>query len=44
MCAPNLATSCVRDAGATIIVAGAAIYGAADPAASAAEITAIAHA
>jgi 3-hexulose-6-phosphate synthase len=33
----------VRDAGATIIVAGAAIYGAADPAASAAEITAIAH-
>ncbi|MGQ2966703.1 3-hexulose-6-phosphate synthase [Methylophilus sp.] len=34
----------VRDAGATIIVAGAAIYGAADPAASAAEITAIAHA
>ncbi len=34
----------VRDAGATIIVAGAAIYGAADPAASAAEITKIAHA
>ncbi|MCL4154068.1 UNVERIFIED_CONTAM: hypothetical protein GTU68_045887 [Idotea baltica] len=34
----------VRDAGASIIVAGAAIYGAADPAASAAEITAIAHA
>lgn len=34
----------VRDAGATIIVAGAAIYGAADPAAAAAEITAIAHA
>jgi len=33
----------VRDAGATIIVAGAAIYGAADPAAAAAEITAIAH-
>ena len=33
----------VRDAGATIIVAGAAIYGAEDPAASAAEITAIAH-
>ena len=33
----------VRDAGATIIVAGAAIYGAADPAASAAEITKIAH-
>ncbi|PPC97508.1 MAG: 3-hexulose-6-phosphate synthase, partial [Methylotenera sp.] len=30
-------------AGATIIVAGAAIYGAADPAAAAAEITAIAH-
>ncbi len=37
-------TAQVRDAGATIIVAGAAIYGAADPAASAAEITAIAHA
>ena len=34
----------VQDAGAHIIVAGAAIYGAADPAASAAEITAIAHA
>ncbi len=34
----------VRDAGATIIVAGAAIYGAADPAAAAAEITGIAHA
>ena len=33
----------VRDAGATIIVAGAAIYGAADPAAAAAEITKIAH-
>ena len=33
----------VKDAGATIIVAGAAIYGAADPAAAAAEITAIAH-
>ena len=33
----------VRDAGATIIVAGAAIYGAADPAASATEITKIAH-
>lgn len=33
----------VRDAGATIIVAGAAIYGADDPAASAAEITKIAH-
>ncbi|MDG1445092.1 MAG: orotidine 5'-phosphate decarboxylase, partial [Methylophilaceae bacterium] len=33
----------VRDAGATIIVAGAAIYGAEDPAASAAEITKIAH-
>ena len=37
-------TAQVRDAGASIIVAGAAIYGAADPAASAAEITAIAHA
>jgi 3-hexulose-6-phosphate synthase len=37
-------TAQVRDAGATIIVAGAAIYGATDPAASAAEITAIAHA
>ena len=37
-------TAQVRDAGATIIVAGAAIYGAADPAAAAAEITAIAHA
>ncbi|MBC7787064.1 MAG: 3-hexulose-6-phosphate synthase [Methylophilaceae bacterium] len=36
-------TAQVRDAGATIIVAGAAIYGAVDPAASAAEITAIAH-
>ena len=34
----------VRDAGADIIVAGAAIYGAADPAASAKEITDIAHA
>ncbi|PKO51201.1 MAG: 3-hexulose-6-phosphate synthase, partial [Betaproteobacteria bacterium HGW-Betaproteobacteria-20] len=34
----------VRDAGASIIVAGAAIYGATDPAAAAAEITAIAHA
>jgi 3-hexulose-6-phosphate synthase len=34
----------VRDAGASIIVAGAAIYGAADPAAAAAEITKIAHA
>jgi len=33
----------VRDAGAAIIVAGAAIYGADDPAASAAEITKIAH-
>jgi 3-hexulose-6-phosphate synthase len=33
----------VKDAGAGIIVAGAAIYGAADPAASAAEITALAH-
>ena len=33
----------VKDAGASIIVAGAAIYGASDPAASAAEITAIAH-
>ena len=33
----------VRDAGASIIVAGAAIYGAEDPAASAAEITKIAH-
>ena len=33
----------VKDAGASIIVAGAAIYGSADPAASAAEITAIAH-
>ncbi len=32
------------DAGATIIVAGAAIYGAADPAASAAEITGLARA
>ena len=37
-------TAQVRDAGATIVVAGAAIYGAADPAAAAAEITAIAHA
>jgi len=36
-------TQQVKDAGATIIVAGAAIYGAADPAAAAAEITAIAH-
>ena len=35
-------TQQVKDAGATIIVAGAAIYGAKDPAA-AAEITAIAH-
>ena len=35
-------TQQVKDAGATIIVAGAAIYGATDPAA-AAEITAIAH-
>ncbi len=34
----------VRDAGAAIIVAGAAIYGADDPAAAAAEITKIAHA
>ncbi len=33
----------VVDAGATIVVAGAAIYGAADPAASAAEITSLAH-
>ncbi len=33
----------VREAGAAIIVAGAAIYGADDPAASAAEITKIAH-
>jgi 3-hexulose-6-phosphate synthase len=33
----------VRDAGASIIVAGAAIYGAEDPAAAAAEITKIAH-
>lgn len=33
----------VVDAGADIVVAGAAIYGAADPAASAAEITAIVH-
>ncbi|HSH96680.1 MAG: 3-hexulose-6-phosphate synthase [Methylophilaceae bacterium] len=33
----------VVDAGATIIVAGAAIYGAADPAAAAAEITALAR-
>ncbi|MFL9610678.1 3-hexulose-6-phosphate synthase [Methylobacillus sp. Pita2] len=32
----------VKDAGATIIVAGAAIYGAADPAAAAAEITGLA--
>ena len=36
-------TQQVKDAGATIIVAGAAIYGATDPAAAAAEITAIAH-
>jgi len=34
----------VVDAGADIVVAGAAIYGAADPAASAAEITSLAHA
>ena len=34
----------VVDAGADIVVAGAAIYGAADPAASAAEITALARA
>ena len=34
----------VVDAGADIVVAGAAIYGAADPAASAKEITALAHA
>jgi len=34
----------VVDAGADIVVAGAAIYGAADPAASAAEITGLAHA
>jgi 3-hexulose-6-phosphate synthase len=33
----------VKDAGAGIIVAGAAIYGAADPAAAAAEITSLAH-
>ncbi|HSH72593.1 MAG TPA: 3-hexulose-6-phosphate synthase [Methylophilaceae bacterium] len=33
----------VVDAGATIVVAGAAIYGAADPAASAAEITGLAR-
>ena len=33
----------VRDAGADIIVAGAAIYGAADPAAAAAEITSLAR-
>ena len=36
-------TQQVKDAGATIMVAGAAIYGATDPAAAAAEITAIAH-
>ena len=36
-------TQQVKDAGASIIVAGAAIYGAADPAAAAAEITKIAH-
>ena len=36
-------TQQVKDAGATIIVAGAAIYGATEPAAAAAEITAIAH-
>jgi len=36
-------TKQVKDAGAAIIVAGAAIYGAADPAAAAAEITKIAH-
>ena len=34
----------VVDAGADIVVAGAAIYGAADPAASAAEISGLAHA
>jgi 3-hexulose-6-phosphate synthase len=34
----------VVDAGATIVVAGAAIYGAADPAAAAAEITSLARA
>lgn len=34
----------VVEAGADIVVAGAAIYGAADPAASAAEITGIVHA
>lgn len=33
----------VKEAGANIIVAGAAIYGADDPAAAAAEITALAH-
>jgi len=36
-------TKQVKDAGASIIVAGAAIYGADDPAASAAEITGLAH-
>ncbi|HEY8118792.1 MAG TPA: orotidine 5'-phosphate decarboxylase / HUMPS family protein, partial [Methylophilaceae bacterium] len=36
-------TKQVKDAGASIIVAGAAIYGAADPAAAAAEITGLAH-
>lgn len=36
-------TKQVVDAGADIVVAGAAIYGAADPAAAAAEITGIAH-
>ena len=36
-------TQQVKDAGAAIIVAGAAIYGAADPAAAAKEITDIAH-
>jgi len=36
-------TQQVKDAGAAIIVAGAAIYGAADPAAAVAEITKIAH-
>ena len=36
-------TKQVKDAGASIIVAGAAIYGADDPAAAAAEITALAH-
>jgi 3-hexulose-6-phosphate synthase len=36
-------TKQVVDAGADIVVAGAAIYGAADPAAAASEITKIAH-